>query len=209
MFAKQRQGSIEIICGPMFCGKSEELIRRVTRALIARQAVQVFKPALDDRYHATAVASHSRLTVEACAIRDVADIRSRLDPGVEVVAIDEVQFLDESIVDAVETLADRGVRVILAGLDLDFAGRPFGVMPLLLARAEYVSKLSAICMVCGAQASRSQRLVRTGSQVLVGAAEAYEARCRHCHEIPREEAEPLFPDPTRQTTASGPPRLAD
>lgn len=209
MFAKHRQGSIEVICGPMFCGKSEELIRRVTRALIARQRVQVFKPALDDRYHASAVASHSRLTAEATAVRDVADLRARLDPGCEVLAIDEAQFLDESLVPLVEALADRGVRVVLAGLDLDFAGQPFGIMPSLMARAEYVSKLSAICVVCGAQASRTQRLVRSGSQVLVGAAEAYEARCRHCHEAPRPAAEPLFPDPTRDLTPSGPPRLGD
>lgn len=209
MFAKQRQGSLEVICGPMFSGKSEELIRRVTRALIARQAVQVFKPALDDRYHATAVASHSRQNVEASAVRDVEELRRLLDPGTEVVAIDEVQFLDERVVALVEGLADRGVRVILAGLDTDFAGHPFGVMPDLLARAEYVSKLSAICMVCGAQASRSQRLVQSGTQVLVGAADAYEARCRHCHETPAETSRPLFPDPTREETPSGPPRLGD
>ena len=209
MFAKQRLGSIEIICGPMFCGKSEELIRRVKRALIARQVVQVFKPALDDRYHARAVASHSQQQVDAQPVRDSAELRDHLDPSAEVVAIDEVQFLDEAVVSLVEELADRGVRVILAGLDLDFAGQPFGVMPTLLARAEYVSKLAAICMLCGAQASRSQRLIRSGGLVLVGAAEAYEARCRHCHEIPTPEAPALFPDPTRDTVPSGPPRLGD
>lgn len=209
MFAKQRQGSIEVICGPMFSGKSEELIRRVKRALIGRQAVQVFKPALDDRYHATAVASHSQQNVEASAVGDVDELRRLLDPGAEVVAIDEVQFLDDRIVPLVEDLADRGVRVILAGLDTDFAGHPFGVMPDLLSRAEYVSKLAAICVVCGAQASRTQRLVQSGSQVLVGAAGAYEARCRHCHHTPGESAQPLFPDPVRQETPSGPPRLGD
>lgn len=209
MFAKQRQGSIEVICGPMFSGKSEELIRRVTRALIARQRVQVFKPALDDRYDARAVASHSRQTVDAHPIRGVEEIQNLLDPSAEVVAIDEVQFLDDSVVPLVEGLADRGVRVILAGLDLDFAARPFGVMPQLLARSEYVSKLAAICMVCGAQANRSQRLVRSGGQVLVGAGEAYEARCRHCHEVPQPEASTLFPDPSRETVPSGPPRIGD
>lgn len=209
MFAKQRQGSIEIICGPMFSGKSEELIRRVKRALIARQTVQVFKPALDDRYHASAVASHSRQQVDAAAVRDSQELRRLVDPSAEVVAIDEVQFLDEGVGLLVEELADRGVRVILAGLDLDFAGQPFGGMPFLLARAEYVSKLAAICIVCGAQASRSQRLVRSGGQVLVGAAEAYEARCRHCHEVPLTESPALFPDPARETVPSGPPRLGD
>lgn len=209
MFVQHRQGSIEIVCGPMFSGKSEELIRRVKRALIARQTVQVFKPALDDRYDRRAVASHSQQRVDAQPVRDSAELRQLVAPETEVVAIDEVQFLDEGVVPLVEALAERGVRVILAGLDLDFAGQPFGFMPALLARAEHVSKLAAICMVCGAQASRSQRLVRSGGQVLVGAAEAYEARCRHCHEVPREEAQNLFPDPATETLPSGPPRLAD
>lgn len=170
----------------MFSGKSEELIRRVTRALIARQKVQVFKPALDDRYDASAVASHSRIKLQALPVRDSADIAARLDPEAEVIAVDEAQFLDPGLLPLVEELARSGRRVILAGLDQDFAGEPFGIMPALLAKAEYVQKLHAICMVCGAAASRSQRLVRTGGQVLVGAAEAYEARCRHCHELPRE-----------------------
>lgn len=193
----------------MFSGKSEELIRRVTRALIARQLVQVFKPALDNRFEASAVASHNRLKVDAHPVGEVQDILAQLDPSVEVLAIDEVQFLGEAVIPLVESLADRGVRVILAGLDLDFAGRPFGVVPQLLARAEYVSKLAAICMVCGAQASRSQRLVHRGGQVLVGAAESYEARCRHCHEIHAPEVPALFPDPARNTVPSGPPRLGD
>ena len=184
MYIEQRQGSLEVICGPMFSGKSEELIRRVTRALIARQRAQVFKPALDDRYEASAVASHSKARLEAVAAQGSSDIRRLMDPEAQVVAIDEAQFFDEGLVDLAESLADRGVRVILAGLDLDFAGRPFAIMPQLMARAEFVQKLSAICMVCGAAASRSQRLVRSGGQVLVGAAEAYEARCRHCHTGP-------------------------
>ena len=179
-----RQGSIEVICGPMFSGKSEELIRRVKRAVIARRRVQVFKPALDDRYDAAAVASHSAQKHEAVPVGSASELAARLDPLVEVVAVDEVQFLDEPVVELLERLADRGVRVIAAGLDQDFAGSPFGVMPALLAKAEYVSKLQAICMVCGAPASRSQRLVRSGGQVLVGAAESYEARCRHCHTVP-------------------------
>jgi thymidine kinase len=174
----------------MFSGKSEELIRRVKRALIARRRVQVFKPALDDRYDASSVASHSAQKHEAVPVGSAADLVSRLDPLVEVVAVDEVQFLDEPVVQLLERLADRGVRVIAAGLDQDFAGSPFGVMPALLAKAEYVSKLQAICMVCGAPASRSQRLVRSGGQVLVGAAESYEARCRHCHTVPPSSDHP-------------------
>ena len=187
MYIEQRQGSLEVICGPMFSGKSEELIRRVTRALIAKQKAQVFKPALDDRYEASAVASHSKARLEAMAVQGSGDIRRLLDPGARVVAIDEAQFFDDGLVPLAEALADGGVRVILAGLDLDFAGRPFGIMPQLMARAEFVQKLHAICMVCGAAASRSQRLIRSGGQVLVGAAEAYEARCRHCHEGPGDD----------------------
>jgi thymidine kinase len=189
-----RQGSIEVICGPMFSGKSEELIRRVKRATIARRRVQVFKPALDDRYDASAVASHSQQKHDAVPVGSAAELAGQLDPVVEVVAVDEVQFLDEPIIDLLERLADRGVRVIAAGLDQDFAGQPFGVMPALLAKAEYISKLQAICMVCGAPASRSQRLVRSGGQVLVGAAEAYEARCRHCHTVPPPSDHQLLPE---------------
>ena len=192
MYIKQRQGSLEVVCGPMFSGKSEELIRRVTRALIAKQRVQVFKPALDDRYEVSAVASHSKARLDAMAVQGSSDIRRLLDPDVQVVSIDEAQFFDEGLVALVESLADRGVRVILAGLDQDFAGRPFGIMPALLARAEFVQKLHAICMVCGAAASRSQRLVRNGGQVLVGAAESYEARCRHCHTGPEHGEAPGF-----------------
>jgi thymidine kinase len=192
MFTKQRQGSLEVICGPMFSGKSEELIRRVKRAVIARQKVQVFKPALDDRYDKSAVASHSQQKLDAIAIRDSADIRRNLDPEAEVVALDEAQFLDEGAVGLADELADRGVRVIVAGLDQDYTGAPFGIMPILLAKAEYVSKLQAICMVCGSLASRTNRLVHRGGQVLVGAAEAYDARCRHCHEKPDGKGEALF-----------------
>lgn len=194
MYIEQRQGSLEVICGPMFSGKSEELIRRVTRALIARQKTQVFKPSLDDRYEASAVASHSRARLEATAVQGSGDIRAGVEPDTRVVAIDEAQFFDEGLIPLVEALADRGIRVILAGLDQDFAGRPFGIMPALLARAEFVQKLHAICMVCGAAASRSQRLVRSGGQVLVGAAEAYEARCRHCHEGPGDDAPVMVPE---------------
>ncbi|MDR3683606.1 MAG: thymidine kinase [Geothrix sp.] len=184
MFMLQRQGSLEVICGPMFSGKSEELIRRIKRAIIAKQKVQVFKPALDDRYDVSAIASHSLRKHEAIPVESTAELARQLDPDVEVVALDEVQFMDEGLLPLVEDLANRGVRVMAAGLDLDSNGEPFGIMPLLLAKAEFVTKLQAICMVCGALAGRTQRLVHTGGQVLVGAAEAYEARCRHCHEVP-------------------------
>jgi thymidine kinase len=184
MFVHQRQGSLEVICGPMFSGKSEELIRRIKRAIIAKQKVQVFKPALDDRYDASAIASHSQRKHEAIPVKDTLELARHLDPDAEVVALDEVQFMDEGLIPIIEDLANRGVRVIVGGLDLDSNGEAFGIMPLLLARAEYVTKLQAICMVCGALAGRTQRLARTGGQVLVGAAEAYEARCRHCHETP-------------------------
>ncbi|UQN05160.1 thymidine kinase [Deinococcus sp. QL22] len=197
-------GHLEVIVGPMFSGKSEELIRRITRAVIARQRVRVFKPLLDDRYHLSAVASHAGRTVDAVAVRDAAGIRSNLalDGGSEttllglpggvlpdVVGIDEVQFFGAGLVPLALELAGQGVRVILAGLDLDFRAEPFGPMPELLARAESVEKLTAICTVCGAPATRSQRLIGDRPArfddpvVLVGAQESYEARCRVHHEV--------------------------
>ena len=192
-------GWLELIVGPMFSGKSEELIRRVTRALIARQQVQVFKPAIDIRYDTVAVASHNGRKLEAVAIRDEAELRSRLLPGVQVVAIDEGQFLSEELVTLALTLADAGKRVIVAGLDLDFRGEPFGPIPRLLAHAEMVDKLTAICLSCGAAATRTQRLIGghpahyDDPVILVGAAESYEPRCRACHTVlRRERAVPLF-----------------
>ncbi|MGB9723241.1 MAG: thymidine kinase [Chloroflexia bacterium] len=187
------QGQIEVICGSMFSGKTEELIRRVRRAQIARQRVQVFKPSLDARYATEHVASHNGLRFIAVPVDSTEEIAQRLDPEADVVAIDEAQFFDEGLVALCEELADRGIRVIVAGLDMDFRGEPFGPMPALLARAEEVTKLRAICVRCGAPASRTQRLIggRPASYddpvILVGAAERYEARCRHCHEVPRPE----------------------
>ncbi len=184
-----RQGWIEVIAGPMFSGKSEELIRRVRRALIARQRVLVFKPRLDNRYHESHVVSHDGKQVAAIPVESAAEMEAHLDPLPQVVAVDEVQFLDRGLLPLVERLAAQGVRVILAGLDLDFRGEPFGLMPELLARAEFVEKLSAICPRCGAPATRTQRLVngkpaRYGDPViLVGAEEHYEPRCRACHEV--------------------------
>ncbi|MBS3966455.1 MAG: thymidine kinase [Truepera sp.] len=192
-------GWLELIVGPMFSGKSEELIRRVTRALIARQQVQVFKPAIDTRYDTVAVASHNGRKLEAVAIRDEAELRCRLLPGVQVVAIDEGQFLSEELVTLALTLADAGKRVIVAGLDLDFRGEPFGPIPRLMAHAEMVDKLTAICLSCGAAATRTQRLIGghpahyDDPVILVGAAESYEPRCRACHTVlRRERAVPLF-----------------
>lgn len=179
-------GWIEVVCGPMFSGKSEELIRRVRRAHFARQPLQVFKPGIDDRYHATKIVSHSALAFDATLASTSAEIAEAIRSDTRVVGIDEVQFFDDGVVDLCERLAKHGVRVIVAGLDQDYMGQPFGPMPRLLTVAEYVTKALAICMRCGAPAGRSQRLVSTGSQVLVGAAESYEARCRRCH-VPRAE----------------------
>ncbi|GAA5334718.1 MULTISPECIES: thymidine kinase [Thermus] len=184
-----RQGWIEVIAGPMFSGKSEELIRRVRRALIARQRVLVFKPRLDDRYHASHVVSHDGERVEAIPVERAAEMEAHLAPLPQVVAVDEVQFLDRGFLDLAERLAQAGVRVIAAGLDLDFRGEPFGIMPELLARAEFVEKLTAICPRCGAPATRTQRLVDgrparySDPVILVGAKEHYEPRCRACHEV--------------------------
>ncbi len=184
------RGRIEVICGSMFSGKSEELIRRVRRAQIARQRVAVFKPALDNRYDRRQIASHDGARVEAIPVHESGEILADLSDGVTVAAIDEAQFLDGGIVEVAQALADRGVRVIVAGLDMDFRGEPFGPMPRLLALAEMVDKLQAICMICGAPASRTQRLVNgrpaayTDPIILIGAQEAYEARCRAHHVVP-------------------------
>ncbi len=184
------RGRIEVICGSMFSGKSEELIRRVRRAQIARLRVQVFKPALDDRYSRQQVASHDGSRLEAIPVAQSGEILARLGDGVTVVAVDEAQFLDDRLPGVAQELAGRGIRVIAAGLDMDFRGEPFGPMPRLLAVAETVDKLQAICMVCGAPASRTQRLVNgqpaqyTDPVILVGAQEVYEARCREHHVVP-------------------------
>ena len=183
------RGRIELICGSMFSGKTEELLRRLRRAVIARQKVQVFKPRIDTRYHEERVTSHNGLGFEARPVVQATDILTTLSDETTVVAIDEVQFFDNNIVDVCEILANQGVRVICAGLDTDFRGVPFGPMPDLMARAEMIDKLHAICVVCGRDANRTQRLIDSEPAafddpiVLVGAAEVYEARCRHCHEV--------------------------
>ncbi|HXD23011.1 MAG TPA: thymidine kinase [Gemmatimonadaceae bacterium] len=183
-------GWIEVIAGVMFSGKSEELIRRVRRSLIAKKRVQVFKSHLDDRYTGVyAVGSHDGRKIEAIPVDSSAQISVRLDPMAQVVAIDEVQFLDQGIVALANGLANRGRRVILAGTDTDFRGEPFGPMPQLMCVAEVVDKLHAICVLCGAPATRNQRLIDgkparyDSPQVMVGGAETYEARCRNCHKI--------------------------
>ena len=186
----QLHGSVEVICGSMFSGKTDELIRRLRRASIARQKVQVFKPAIDVRYAVGKVTSHAGSDYDAIPVGKAGEIRGKLDPDCTVVAIDEAQFFDTEIIRVVEELAARKVRVIVAGLDTDFRGEPFGPMPILMARAEQVEKLQAICMVCGEPASRTQRLVNgkparfDDPVVIVGAAEMYEARCRAHHEVP-------------------------
>ena len=191
-------GWIELIVGPMFSGKSEELIRRVNRALIAKQRVQVFKPAIDDRYAPQAVASHDGRSLHAVPVEDTAHIRRLLEDDTQVVAVDEGQFFDDGLVALALELADADKRVIVAGLDLDFRAEPFGPMPALLAQAEVVEKLTAICS-CGRAATRTQRLIGghpahvDDPVILVGASERYEPRCRSCHGVLREARDtPLF-----------------
>jgi thymidine kinase len=185
-------GSIEVITGSMFSGKTDELIRRLRRATIARQKVQVFKPAIDNRYAEQKVTSHAGSDYDAVPVRCTSDILGLLEPDTTVVAIDEAQFFDAEIVQVAQRLADGGARVIVAGLDTDFRGEPFGPMPVLMAQAERVDKLQAICMVCGEPASRTQRLVNGRPArfhdpvVIVGASEMYEARCRAHHEVPKD-----------------------
>lgn len=189
----QQPGRLEVVCGSMFSGKTEELIRRVKRAQIARQTVQVFKPAIDTRYSTEEVASHDGVRALALPVNTAAQIAASIAPDTTVVAIDEIQFFDAAIVQLCEELAERGLRVIVAGLDQDFRGEPFGPLPSLMAKAESVDKLQAICVVCGQAASRTQRLIDGRPAlyddpiILVGAQEAYEARCRQCHEVPRRE----------------------
>ena len=193
MYQELQKGWIEVICGPMFAGKSEELIRRVKTLSYAHQKIVAFKPAIDNRYDKSAIASHDGEKYQAFAIKSAEDILPLVESDVQVVAIDEVQFFKDSIVSICESLADRGVRVIVAGLDTDFRGEPFGVMPLLLARAEFVTKLSAACTVCGCAATRTQRLVDGKPAnyddpiILVGAKESYEARCRKHHIVPNQQ----------------------
>ena len=193
-------GWIEVVSGPMFSGKSEELIRLLRRAAIARQRVQVFKPALDDRFDSNDVVSHSQWRIPCETVERAGEILTRLDPRTEVVGVDEAQFFDSDLTTVCSHIANLGKRVIVAGLDMDYRGIPFGPMPELLAMAEEVRKIHAICSRCGAPAAYTQRLTEDEEQVVVGAADKYEARCRKCHEPEGVSAgsEPwLFPPPAR------------
>lgn len=188
-------GHVELICGSMFSGKTEELLRRIRRAEIARRRIQIFKPRLDNRYGLERVASHNGVArSDAVVVENAEEILGLVHPETEVVAIDEIQFFDWTIADVCSALADRGKRVIAAGLDQDFRGEPFGPMPLLMALAEEVDKLHAICVICGASASRTQRLIDgrparyDDPVILVGGSESYEARCRACHDVPGRDA---------------------
>ncbi|ANU18060.1 thymidine kinase [Planococcus maritimus] len=190
MYVMKQTGWVELICGSMFSGKSEELIRRIRRAQFAKQKIAVFKPKLDNRYSEEAVVSHNGTTVIALPIGHSGEMKEYINDEFDIIAIDEAQFFDMEIIDHVQQLADHGFRVIVAGLDQDFRGVPFGPMPSLLSIAEQVTKLQAVCTVCGSPASRTQRLIDgkpAGSDdpiILVGASEAYEPRCRHHHEVP-------------------------
>ncbi|MCE6988370.1 thymidine kinase [Dyadobacter sp. CY323] len=177
-----RTGWIEVICGSMFSGKTEELIRRLNRAKIARQKIQIFKPALDKRYHDENIVSHNDNSIRSTPVISAFEITG-LAENCEVVGLDEAQFFDEGIVEACTSLADSGKRVIVAGLDMDFLGKPFGCMPQLMAIAEYVTKVHAICMVCGEVASHSYRLSPSNERVLLGETDLYEARCRRCFNL--------------------------
>ena len=189
MYNQYREGWIEVICGCMFAGKTEELIRRINVLSYARKNILVFKPKIDDRYSTTEIASHAGSKVPCIVISEAKEILDHVNYDTDVVAIDEVQFFDEDVVDICEYLADSGLRVMVAGLDKDFRGEPFGVLPDLITRAEFVTKLTAVCAKCGAPATRTQRIINgkpasfNDPIVLVGAKEAYEPRCRHCHEI--------------------------
>jgi thymidine kinase len=203
------QGWIEVIVGSMFSGKSEELIRRLRRARIARQKVQVFKPAIDTRYSDDDIVSHGEMRIESRAVEGSRPLIEAIEPDTEVVGIDEGQFFDQELPAICSALADRGMRVIVAGLDQDYLGKPFEPMPQLLAIAEFITKTHAICMVCGNPANLTQRLVASGDRVLVGAQGMYEARCRRCFDpllandppVARSEraAAPL-PDPNWQAS---------
>ena len=186
---RNKDGWIEVICGCMFAGKTEELIRRINRIKYAKKDVIVFKPTIDDRYSKQDVVSHKNNRINAVVVKNSEEVRNYLTKLPYAVCFDEVQFFDEGLVTLCEELANKGVRVICAGLDLDFKGEPFGIMPNLLARSEFVTKLNAICVVCGAPATRTQRIINgkpahyNDSIILVSGSESYEARCRFCHEV--------------------------
>src|SRR6266481_6542526 len=192
-WARRSAGWIEVIAGSMFSGKSEELIRRLRRAKIARQKVQVFKPELDSRFSESNIVSHSEMRHESANIRAAAEVLAKVEPDTEVVGIDEGQFFDNELVNVANTLAQRGVRVIIAGLDQDYTGKPWEPMPQLLAIAEYITKTHAICMKCGQPANYSQRTFESEERVAVGGEGMYEARCRSCF-VPHADAPTIHSD---------------
>ena len=197
-------GWIEVIVGSMFSGKSEELIRRLRRAQIARQKVQIFKPALDTRYSEDHIVSHSEMRIPSCAVKTARELLERVAPETEVGGIDEGQFFDAELPMVCDTLADQGKRVIVAGLDKDYLGKPFEPMPQLLAIAEYITKTRAICMVCGNPANHTQRLVASEDRVLLGTQGTYEARCRRCFDPRLSETGPKTQLPTSKEQAPNP-----
>ncbi len=182
MDRRDDQGWVEVICGPMFSGKSEELIRRITRYTIARIPTQTFKPAIDVRYATNEVVSHSALSTAAEPVADSSELLARVKPATVVVGIDEAQFFDSGLVEVVSRLAAAGKKVIVAGLDLDYLGRPFGAVPALMVRAEYVTKSLAVCHRCGGEGMFTQRVIQSDELVVLGATDAYEARCRRCYD---------------------------
>lgn len=192
MYQQYKEGWIEAIAGCMFAGKTEELIRRIKVLEYAKKKIAVFKPLIDDRFEENRVISHCGSSVKAFSIAKASDISSIANDTFDVIAIDEVQFFDDEIIDICNQYANRGKRVMVAGLDMDFRGEPFGIMPALMTHAEFVTKLTAVCVKCGAPATRSQRLINKLPAnfdepiILVGASEQYEARCRHCHEVPKK-----------------------
>jgi len=192
MHLNQKDGWIEVICGSMFAGKTEELLRRVKRLEYAKKNIVVFKPLMDDRYAENEVVSHNQNRTRSVNISRAAQIFDYIDSNTQVVAVDEIQFLDEEAVKIIDYLAGTGIRVIVSGLDKDFRGEPFSFMPKLLSIAEYVTKLTAICVKCGAPATRTQRIVNgrpakyNDPIVMIGAEESYEARCRSCHKVYRK-----------------------
>lgn len=194
MYQEFQKGWIEVVTGPMFAGKSEELIRRIRTLKYANKNIVCFKPSIDDRYSETSIASHAGGRYKAYPVTNVEQIKSHISKDVDVVAIDEIQFFGEDILPLLDQLANSGIRVMCAGLDMDFRGEPFGIMPKLLAKAEFVTKLTASCKVCGEAATRTQRIIDGHPAfyedpiVVVGASECYEARCRHHHQVPSKSS---------------------
>ena len=195
-------GWIEVICGSMFSGKTEELIRRLRRAQIARQRVAIFKPVVDDRYAADRLVTHDQQSIPSIPVRHAHEVLER-GRAAQVLGVDEVQFFDRTIVDVCQELADAGKRVIVAGLDTDYRARPFEPVPELLAVAEYITKTYAVCVICGNPANRTQRVVPGGGRILVGGHKSYEPRCRRCFEPPEEASGDLFPPDLARSDSEG------